>query len=129
MLAELVHGRRKKTYKAYLGRDKKKPRPRRLLPCWLYGELYQARNAFLHGNPITVKRLALKGSKVGLFWLAAPLYRLALTGFLQLAFTRKNPPASKPKEFGEFVNKRMIYYEYQEIIERALLRARNRRKP
>jgi len=43
---------------------------RRSLPCWMYGELYQARNDFLHGNRVSVRTLSPKGSQDGLFWLA-----------------------------------------------------------
>jgi hypothetical protein len=55
------------------------------LPCWVYGKLYQARNHFLHGNPIPKNALSPKGTKNGLFWLAPSLYRFALTGFLSLS--------------------------------------------
>ena len=47
----------------------------------------------LHGNPLGAKPL-YKGSKVSLFWLAPSLYRLALTGFLDM------PPVSMKR--GQF---------------------------
>lgn len=62
-----------------------------MLPCWMYGELYKARNDFLHGNPITGERLIVRPSQRSLFLYTAPLYRLALTGFLDLRFKRTVP--------------------------------------
>jgi hypothetical protein len=83
-------GRRQ--YAAYIPRQEKaKRKSERLkaarypLPCWVYGKLYQARNHFLHGNPIPKNALSPKGTKNGLFWLAPSLYRFALTGFLSLS--------------------------------------------
>jgi len=116
---------KKQSYVAYMGRAKK-PWPRRTLPCWLYGRLYVLRNRYLHGNPISAKLLELKGSKHGLFWMAAPLYRFALYGFLGMGFKRPMPPLSKPKAFGRYIADRMKYGGSQDIIERALLRSRNR---
>jgi hypothetical protein len=55
------------------------------LACWIYGEIYQARNDFLHGNPITPKRLTIEKSGRVLSNYTAPLYRLALTGLLDAA--------------------------------------------
>jgi hypothetical protein len=99
--------------------------PRRSLPCWIYGELYQARNDFLHGNRVSVKTLSPTGAKDGLFWLAPSVYRLALTGFLKLSVDRnlpywlsdshKNDPLSRRKQEA---------YDRQSMIERALLRIR-----
>ena len=97
------------------------------LPCWIYGKLYQARNHFLHGNPIPKKALSPNGKKNGLFWLAPSLYRLALTGFLSLSV---DPLVWKklPYRFldGALANPkfRKIYraHDFQEMSERALLR-------
>jgi len=92
-------------YVAY--RSKK---PRRVLPCWLYGKLYQARCDFLHGNAIRMDRLNFTGAETGLFWVAPSLYRLALAGFLKLSSVQKAPT--------------IFHTEPQSIIERAILRAR-----
>ncbi|MEJ0077506.1 MAG: hypothetical protein WDO17_19125 [Alphaproteobacteria bacterium] len=116
---------KKQRYVAYMGRAKK-PWPRRILPCWLYGRLYILRNKYLHGNPISKNLLDLKGSEHGLFWMAAPLYRFALYAFLRMRFRRKMPPPSKPKAFGRYIADRMTYRDSQDLVERALLRARNR---
>ena len=54
-----LRGRR---YRAYMSaiKEKQKFAPQRSLPCWLYGEIYHARNDFLHGNPIKINRLRIK---------------------------------------------------------------------
>jgi hypothetical protein len=111
-----------KKYSAYMGT--KKPWPRRPLPCWLYGRLYRGRNAFLHGNPVSPKTLQPGDMKVSLFWLAPPLYRLALTGALNLSFPRKLPKGADANRLAEFANARMDFNDYQHLAERALLRTR-----
>ena len=98
--------------------------PRRPLSCWLYGELYQARNDFLHGNPLRGKPLYPKDSKVSLFWLAPSLYRLALTGFLQISGGVELPDPADANFAAKYVAARLALQDYQGVIERALLRAR-----
>lgn len=73
-------------YRAYMTRNPTRQRtaPKRNLACWIYGEIHHARNDFLHGNPITTRRLRVRRSDRSLFQYAAPLYRMALTGFLPL---------------------------------------------
>ena len=58
----------------------------RILACWIYGELYKARNDFAHGNPVNANRLRLQSGRY-LHYYAAPLYRMALTAFLNLRWT------------------------------------------
>ena len=111
------------SYLAFVGR-KNIPRPRRCRPCWLYGRLYQARCAFLHGGPIRISLLIPKNSKEGLFWLAPLLYRLALTGFLDLSLNRPMPPFSRPAKLGMHIAEDMKFTKYQQMIERALMRRR-----
>lgn len=73
---------RRKRYLVQIGRNKS---GRRALALWLYERLYDARNAFLHGNPLARNALTpASGARESLFILAAPLYRLALTGFLDM---------------------------------------------
>jgi hypothetical protein len=50
----------------------------------IYGQLYKARNDFLHGNPVTAETLRLERCRKQVQWFAAPLFRLALTAFLDL---------------------------------------------
>ena len=53
--------------------------------CWLYGLLYQARNDFLHGNPVEVANLKLPDGR-NLFEFAAPLFRVARAAVFALTF-------------------------------------------
>jgi len=59
-----------------------------------------------------------------LFWLAPSLYRLALTGFVDLSFKKRIPNLKNPQKLGEYIADEMQFTRYQAIIERALLRAR-----
>ena len=101
----------------------RKPVPRRPLPCWLYGELYRARNKFLHGNPIGSNVLKPKKIKVSLFWLAPSLYRLALSGALGLKFRRKISKSASAEWLGGYASAQMTFDDPQALAERALLRA------
>ncbi len=82
------------------------------LPYWLYEQLYEARNTFLHGNPLRATPLSPENSSANLFWLAPLLFRLALTGFLELL-----PTAAPP----DYCDEGDEYY--QGIIESALQKA------
>lgn len=56
----------------------------RTLASLIYSSLFQLRNSFLHGNPIDHEDLYLQGSEdLTWFQYTAPLYKLALTSFLQ----------------------------------------------
>ena len=115
---------RHRRYKAYEGG--KKNRRRRSLACWMYGEIYSARNDFLHGNPVSQKRLIVKSSNRSLFQYAAPLYRLALTGFLPLAWCKPIPPLGDETELGKYVDEQRHFTAYQKTIEKALHTARGK---
>ena len=65
--------------------------PKRALPVWLYGAMNHARNDFIHGNPIDPMRLIVAPGKRPLHLYTAPLYRMALTSFIDL----KPPPIVK----------------------------------
>lgn len=115
----------KKRYTALMPRQK---RTRGNLPRFVYGQLYEARNAFLHGNEVSYAILRPRNSKSLLFHLAPPLYRLALASVLQIRRTDPIPPRSDAKAFGKYITDDLDYYEGQQIVERAILRARRRRK-
>lgn len=68
--------------------------------------------------------LSPNNSKVGLFWLAPSLYRLALTGFLDLSFKNRIGNEKNPQKLGKYIAEEMRAKKYQGIIERALLTAR-----
>jgi hypothetical protein len=107
--------------KRYPIRSGNKGEHRRLAPA-LYARLHQARNDFLHGNPVSMAQLKLRNSDDGLFQVAAPLYRLALTAFLDL-----HPPALgsdlDSASFGPELAARWEFERYQGRHEEALLAA------
>ncbi|MEX1060339.1 MAG: hypothetical protein WED13_04900 [Methyloceanibacter sp.] len=111
-------------YMTYQGR--RAQRSRQSLAHWLYGEIYGARNDFLHGNPVTQARLKPRGAQGNLFQYAAPLYRLALTGFLELKFARDMPALEDAEAFGAYVSDHYWFYSYQRTFEEALLSSRSR---
>lgn len=120
-------GRRQ--YSAYnLNQKKNVKEPRRPLPCWMYGKLYQARNHFLHGNRVSIKTLSPTGVQTGLFWLAPSLYRLALSSFLGLVADRGLPYwASDEYKRKPSLRAKRRTYDRQQMIERALLRIRKKK--
>lgn len=85
--------------------------------CWLYGLLYQARNNFLHGNPVSGDNLQLPAGR-NLFEIASPLYRMALASALPLV-----PPESKGELETGLVVQWMAFNLPQKPIEQALLDA------
>jgi hypothetical protein len=105
-------------YEAFSGRSK--PREKRNLPCWLYGEIYHARNDFLHGNPLGSDRLIVPGSGRMLPDFAALVYRLALASKLNIAWTEPKPPDSEGKS--QWHDDKEAFMRPQEAIERALLK-------
>jgi len=115
---------RRRRYKAHeAGRKGHGYRP---LACWLYGEIYKARNDFLHGNPVTPGRLTVKAAGRSLFQYTAPLYRMALTGFLPLRWSRPLPAADDAEALGIAIAEQMEFRDYQKTIEKALLTARGK---
>lgn len=98
--------------------------PRRNLACWIYSQIYDVRNAFLHGNPVSQRHLMLGSSGHHLFSLVLPLYRMALSGFLGLKWAKPIPPVENPEAFGAYVSDRWDFNSYQDMVERALQRAR-----
>jgi hypothetical protein len=77
---------RDRLHDCYEGRSQKPHARKRNLACWIYGELYHARNDYLHGNALADDRLVVKSSGRSLFMFAQPLYRLLLTGFLGIDY-------------------------------------------
>jgi hypothetical protein len=96
---------------------------KRPLASWLYHSLHQARNDFLHGNPVDRKRLLVAASERGLHEYAAPLYRLALTAFLPLVLSEDIPPLSEPEQFAAYLAESRSFDHYQGKAEKALLTA------
>lgn len=102
---------------------KSKPPRRHNLASWLCAKLYMARHDFLHGNPISERRMMVKASNLPINRFAAPVYRLALSAFLNLRWSRPMPSLERPAELGRRVAERMEFYGPQSNAERALLRA------
>jgi hypothetical protein len=86
----------------------------RILACWIYGELFHARNDFAHGNPVDANRLRLQSGRY-LHYYAAPLYRMALTGFLNLRYEKH-----QDKEIDTAFPNPVDLWDPQTDIERAL---------
>ena len=64
----------------------------------IYERLYRARNDFLHGNPITDETLRVEKCRKHVHWFAASLFRLALTGFLNLRFSETLPDTADDQD-------------------------------
>ncbi len=63
--------------------------PRSNLPCWIYGQLNQFRNDFIHGNRVNETHLVTKRSDRAIQSYASVLYRMALASFLKLKWSEK----------------------------------------
>jgi hypothetical protein len=117
-----------KRYRAFVTANKQqqKKAPLRNLPCWLYGNIYHARNDFLHGNPIRPDRLQVKPSGKSLFPYAPLLYRMALSAFLELDHKLAPPSSEDAKAIGKYIAKRMEFFDEQREIERGLRTVREK---
>jgi hypothetical protein len=91
------------------------------LATWICRKVYDLRNDFLHGNDVQGSALMLNGKVVIDF--AACLYRLALTGFLDLHFNVPMSPSEDAEALGAFINQRMTFNRFQAAYEDALLTA------
>lgn len=90
----------------------------------IYGQLYKARNDFLHGNAVSLRSLRLKNGGAHLTDVAPSLYRLALTEVLALRFTEPPPPASDFQAYYDFHGRRSDFNNWQHMHERALMKSR-----
>ncbi len=95
-------------------------RSRRNLACWIYNKIYNARNAFLHGNPVTQSTLKIQRSGRRLIYLAPPLYRLGLTSFLQLKLDQTPPTLANSEAFAAFIAARLSFNQPQEDAEKSI---------
>jgi len=91
------------------------------LATWICKKVYDLRNDFLHGNDVDETALLLNGRVVIDF--AACLYRLALTGFLDLHFNASLPPNSNTETVAAFIDQRRKFNKFQTAYEDALLTA------
>lgn len=89
----------------------------------IYKQLYIARSEFLHGNPVTAKRLRLDKCQKPTLWFAAPLFRLALTAFLDLHFSETLPDTADARGWGQHIDRRITFDAFQRLAEDAILMA------
>jgi hypothetical protein len=113
-------------YRPYNPKQPQKSAPLRSLPCWLYGEIYQARNDFLHGNPIRQNRLHVRGSGRSLFQYSPMLYRMALAAFLPIKLNLKSPAPAQTGAYKTYIKKYFELYSEQRDIEKGIRTVRKK---
>jgi hypothetical protein len=91
------------------------------LASWICRRIYDLRNDFLHGNDVGTSALALNQKPVIDF--AACLFRMALTGFLDLHFDPPTPASENTEATAAFVDQRISFNQFQRAYEDALLGA------
>ncbi|MCA8909523.1 MAG: hypothetical protein KDA49_02725 [Rhodospirillaceae bacterium] len=106
--------------KFILGGKNKTERP---IVSYLYKRLYDCRNNFVHGNPISYNDVLVPASKRHIFEYAAPLYRIMLTSFLNLQYRKEEPPVEDATAFGRYIGEYIEFYEAQGAVEKAILTA------
>lgn len=98
---------------------------RRVFALSVYDQMFSARNAFIHGNPIRKSALYLRGTRMPLWYCAALLYRLGLTAFLNLSWKKRQPSANQTKRFVQAMSDRYDFERIQGAIEKGLYYAAN----
>lgn len=94
-----------------------------------YKALYAVRNKFLHGEPVEAATLTLPDGRHVLNF-AAPMFRLALTAFLDLKFEKPMPNMhEQPKEFGKYCAENWAFCGPQDLTEDAMLLANEPPEP
>jgi|SRR5665213_1516439 len=91
------------------------------LATWICKKVYDLRNDFLHGNDVAASALELNGKIVTDF--ATCLYRLVLTGFLDLHFNAPVPADDDLEGLVAFNCQRKKFNRFQSAYEDALLAA------
>ena len=113
-------------YKRYAAYSNRGANDRRPLACWLYGIAYQRRNDYLHGNPadethlVFTVRTAEETKKRFIFDFIAPLYRLALTSFLNLKCGAELPPVDDAAAFAAAANEISRFEQFQRVYEEVI---------
>lgn len=93
---------------------------RKNIACWLYGHINRCRNDFLHGNPVGPRNLQVPVSGRLLTAVAASLYRLALTSFLEMAWNKPIPANEDTPALVKYVDRRSRFRLPQRKCEEAL---------
>jgi len=86
----------------------------------IYDRLNRARNAFLHGNEVSVGTLKLESGQQAQ-WFAAPLFRLALTASLDLRFSETLPDNANEQDRGRHIANMIEFHRQQKLSEDAIL--------
>lgn len=93
-----------------------------VLAVWIYKKIYDLRNDYLHGNDVDASSLIIKDKKAVIDF-AACLYRLALTGFLDLKISKPYPEHVDTASAAQFVSSLCEFNKPQTSLERAILTA------
>lgn len=88
---------------------------------WIYKKMYDCRNNFLHGNPITSESLRLPRSGRSLFDIAATPYRAALARHVGLVWDGPLPDPTDADAFGQYISDHADFAAPQREIELAIL--------
>lgn len=104
------------SHPSYAGRSGRKNRS---LACWIYGEMYQARNAFLHGEDVGNERLLFPAGRF-MVEFAAPLYRMALAQHLGLFSDQQFAEGASLDEMFAEIDRHQRFERTQRQIEQAL---------
>ena len=94
------------------------------IASWLYNYLYSCRNDFMHGNPVNVGNLVLPSSGREVTFLAAPLYRLALSSFLSLTWNEIAPADENTEDIVEYHSRKRNFFDPQIKCEEAIMLSR-----
>jgi hypothetical protein len=90
--------------------------------CWIYGQIYQERNNFLHGNPVAEGNLRFPSGR-NIYEFAAPLFRMALAHHLDLRLEDPSPDENDKDAMAKRLGALMRFYGPQDNSEKALLAA------
>lgn len=100
-----------------------KTKTKRTLASFLYQQLNDRRNDYLHGNPVEVEQLLVQPRRRLLLDYAAPLYRAALTGFLLLRPSDPSGMGHDVKAMADHIASLTEFYGPQRTMEDGLLTA------
>jgi hypothetical protein len=92
------------------------------LAGFIYERLYRVRCDFLHGEAVTAATLKLDNQRP-VEGFAAPLFRLALTAFLDLRFSEALPSTPTNADRGRYIARQMEFHSPQRLAEDAIVRA------
>lgn len=89
----------------------------------IYEHLYKVRNDFLHGNRVDRETVKLARCQRSVLSFAAPLFRLALTAYLNLRSAETTADATEHEKFADQVVDGLFFRQTQRLMEDAILKA------